>query len=358
MEEHILSNLRIGVAGLGRGRQFVNIFRSLSSCIITAVCDNNPEALEPFSDLAAYTDYEEFLHEDLDVVAVITPGPGHAEQSIKALKSGAHVLCETPNVYSLDEARQVLSAVNDTGLKYMLAENYLWDEWVLDVKQKINDGCLGDIIYAEGDYTHDCRDLMLLDDNGYVPYSDRGKHPDAVKSWRATGLPPLVYCSHTLGPLLFLMDDRAVSVTGFSTGSRTAPDLGAIDLEAALIQTENGAVIRMTNGFTVAHPMSTFYKLVGTKGSIQFGSITGNKFLFYSDEDPSCGKTWQEIQLKNSNTTSTEQMIEEFVTCIINKTPLPLDPFRSMEMVLPGILGHESALQEGAKINIPDLEKQ
>ena len=45
--------------------------------------------------------------------------------------------------------------------------------------------------YAEGDYTHDCRDIMLADENGFVPYAARDEHPQAQKTWRATHLPPL-----------------------------------------------------------------------------------------------------------------------------------------------------------------------
>jgi predicted dehydrogenase len=350
-----MSELKVGVAGLGRGREFVKIFDHLDSCTSTAVCDSNPEALKTLPEKHGYTDYDEFLNEELDIVAVITPGPAHAEQSVKALQSGAHVLCETPNVYSVDEARQVIAAAVETGKKYMLAENYLWDEWVKDVKNKCKEGLLGDIIYAEGDYTHDCRDLMLMDENGYISYRDRDKHPDSVKSWRATDLPPLTYCSHTLGPLLYLMDDKVTSVTGFSAGSRTAPDIGAIDLESALMQTDKSAVIRLTNGFTVAHPFSTFYKLVGTRGSVQFGSATGGNLLFYSDEDPECGQEWQEIDVAKNEKNSTRQMIEEFVLSIVNDTDLPLDEFRSMDMVLPGIIAHESALAGGTKLTVPDL---
>jgi predicted dehydrogenase len=350
-----MTKLKIGVAGLGRGKEFVRIFDSLDSCRVTAVCDSNPEAVKAFQNKNVYTDYDEFIKEDLDIAAIITPGPLHAEQSVKAMRNGVHVLCETPNVYSADEASKVTAVFKETGRKYMLAENYLWNKWVQNVKEKCDAGMLGEAIYAEGDYTHDCRDLMLMDESGYVPYKERDKHPNAKKSWRATDLPPLSYCSHTLAPLLYLMDDRAVSAVGYSTGSRTAPDIGAIDLETALLETEKGAVIRLTNGFTVAHPFSTFYKLVGTKGSVQYGSAAGNTIMFYSDEDPAQEKEWKEIPSGQDNSDSTEQMIKEFVSAIQTDSPLPFDIYRSMDMILPGITAHESALAGGIKMSVPDL---
>jgi len=48
-----------------------------------------------------------------DLVAVITPGPLHAPQSIAALEAGAHVLVETPNVYSADQAREIRPGAGD-----------------------------------------------------------------------------------------------------------------------------------------------------------------------------------------------------------------------------------------------------
>ncbi len=354
-----MSKLRVGVAGLGRGRSFVEVFSQTPGCEVVAVCDVFEKALEPYKDLAAHTEYDRFLEEGLDVVAVITPGPAHAEQSVKALESGAHVLCETPCVYSLDEARAVVAAVQRSGKKFMLAEDYIWMGWAVHLKQQAVAGAFGEIVYAEGDYTHDCRDLMLLDENGYVPYAERDKHPGAKKSWRATHLPPLFYCSHTLGPLLHIMEDRVVSALGLSTGTHTAPDLGTIDLEAGLLQTEKGAVIRLTNGFTVAHPYTLYYNLVGTKGSVKLLKASAGISIWYSETIKPKMTDWQPVPDAWSDRPDGENhlavMVRDFVESIVNDTPAPLDVFRSLDFVLPGITAHQSAMQAGAKLPVPNL---
>lgn len=354
-----MKSLRVGVVGLGRGRLFVDLFRKTPGCEVVAVCDTAERTLTPFADLATHTDFNRFLGEGLDVVAVISPGPVHAEQSIKAMQSGAHVLCETPCVYSVEEAKAVVSAVRSTGKTFMLAEDYAWSGWVCHVKESARRGELGEVVYAEGDYTHDCRNIMLIDKDGYVPYAERASHPDAVKSWRATHLPPILYTSHTLGPLLHIMDDRIVSAVGFSTGTHTAPDLGTIDLEAGLFETEKGAVVRLTNGFTVAHPFALTYNLVGTKGSARYSSTSTPALVRYSDsatppmqgwEAP--GDAWLE---RPDGGNPVAVMVGEFVQSIQQGTPPPLDVFRSLEFVLPGVLAHESAMQGGKKLEVPAL---
>jgi len=354
-----VGKLRVGVAGLGRGRIFVDLFVQTAGCEVVAVCDPAERALAPYGHLAAHTEYERFLEEGLDVVAVISPGPLHADQSIKALEAGAHVLCETPCVYSLAEAQAVVDAVRRTGKTFMLAEDYIWMGWSVNLKQKVDEGLFGEIVYAEGDYTHDCRNIMLMTEEGYIPYAERDQYPNARKSWRATHLPPLFYTSHTLGPLLTFMDDRVVSAVGLSTGVRTAPDLGTIDLEAGLFQTEKSAVIRLTNGFSLAHPMTLYYSLAGTKGAAKMQRTNASTFVWYSEAAPPEMVGWQPAPeawySRPDGENHLDVMVREFVEGLVNDTPLPIDVYRSLDFVLPGITAHQSAMQGGVKLEVPNL---
>lgn len=349
--------LRCGVIGLRRGKLFVDAFAANEHCDVVAVCDPAANTFDGLSGLKTFTETGPFLDEGLDVVAVISPGPVHAEQSLAALDSGAHVLTETPCVYSVDEAECVVRVVGRTGRRYMLAENYLWMGWCLALKRLAEEGKFGQVVYAEGDYTHDCRNLMLYDEDGKVKYAERDGHPDAKKAWRATDLPPLVYCSHTLGPILHLMGDRVVSAVGLGVHDRGMPGIVPTDIESALFETANGAVIRLTNGFTLAHPYTMYYSLVGTKGSAKMLMAGDMRVKWYSDLEP--GMTgWQDLDLawgsRPDDRTNERAMVDDFVAAVVNDTPLPLDVHASMDMQLPGIIAHGSAQQAGAKLPVPD----
>jgi len=352
--------LRCGVTGLRRGKLFVELLSKVEGCEVVAVHDPYAPAFEDLSGVETYTDYDKFIAHGLDVVAVISPAPYHAEQALKALEQGVHVLSETPCTYDVDQARKLVALVKKTGLKYMLAEQCPWMGWAVALKALAEEGKFGDIIYAEGDYTHDCRGLMLVDGGQYIPYAEWSKHPDAKKTWRATNLPPLKYCSHTLGPLLVMMEDRASSVFALSTGGKTAPDLADVDLETALLETEKGAVIRLTNGFTVAHPYWLSCKLVGTRGSAVVQNAAGMTALYYSEAEPN-GESWKELTpemlQRPDGRGEVEVMVEEFIQSVRNDTKPPLDVYDSLEMTLPGTLAHESALKGGVKIEIPDVRQ-
>ncbi len=349
--------LRCGVIGLNRGKLFVPAFAANDDCDVIAVCDPDATAFGDLSGLETFTEIEPFLDVGLDVVAVISPGPVHAAQSAAAMARGAHVLTETPCVYSIQEAREVVRTASDTDKRYMLAENYIWMGWVLALKQLADEGKFGEIAYAEGDYTHDCREFMFYDDEGRVPYSELDQHPDAKPAWRATDLPPLLYCSHTLGPLLHLMDDRIVSACGFGVQGKGVPGRVPTDLESALFQTEKGAVIRLTNGFSLAHPFAMYYSLVGTQGSAKLYNAGRMSVNYYSDLEPD-KSGWQDLDLawgsRPDGRSNVDVMVDEFIEAIVIDGPMPKDIHASMDMQLPGIVAHESALADGVKMDVPD----
>jgi len=350
--------LRCGVVGLGRGKTFVKAFASIKDCEVVAVCDPNPATFEGLSGLKTYRDYDRFLDDRLDIVAIVSPGPVHARQTLAALERSMNVICETPCVYSTEEARAVVKAVEKTGLKYMLAENYIWMGWFTALQEMAAEGKFGEIVYAEGDYTHDCRDLMLVDESGFVPYAERDRHPNAVKTWRATDLPPIQYCSHTLGPILRLSDDRVISAYGLSIMGKAAPDLVPTDLESALLETEKGAVIRLTNGFTVAHPAAFYYNLVGTRGSAKILRAGKTTAKCWTELGGKSGQ-WEELPVdftrRADGRSDLEVMLGEFVESVRRDTKPPIDVYESMDMTLPGIIAHQSGLEGGVKFEVPNL---
>ena len=162
-----------------------------------------------------------------------------------------------------------------------------------------------------------------------------------------------------MGPLLHLMDDRVVSAVGLSTGCRTAPDLGTTDLEAGLFETEKGSIIRLTNGFSLAHPMATYYGLCGTRGSVKMQRAHEATFIWYSEEARPAMSGWQrapeEWQARPDGENPVAAMVREFVESLVGDAAPPIDVYRSLDFVLPGITAHESAQRGGEKMAVVDL---
>ena len=240
MEQKIV---RLGVVGLIRGKQVVTDVIGDRNVVIRAIADKNPEVLkkckEDFAnmgveDLHVYSDIAELLADDeVDAVFIATDKPYHTRHAIMALEAGKHVLSEIPVIGSLAEARALrAAAMAHPKLKYMTAENCIFWPFVEKWREMIREGRLGDIVYAEGEYLH----------AGIQPSA-----PDPAQAghWR-THLAAIEYLTHSLGPLLYILDDRCVSVTCMEPKeNKYRPWRENKELGVAIFRTEKGVLIRI-----------------------------------------------------------------------------------------------------------------
>ncbi len=346
--------LKVGVVGLGRGMNLLNVFALHKEAKVVAVCDLNEEKAvqvkEKMGIEAAYADYDKFLGHDTDIVVVATPLPFHMANSIAALESEKHVLSEVPIANSIEECESLAKAVKKSKGKFMFAENCNYWYFVEKWRELVADGKLGKPIYAEAEYVHDCRSLMR-DSAGNL-------------TWRAS-MPPIYYCTHSLGPILSIINDRCVSAVGMNTGVNIAPDLDAIDMEVGLFKTEKGAVIKILCGFSVERkPAFHFFSIYGTGGCLE--SVRGtDKFAAYLKDDGASGMTElpygrdypkaPDSATVGGHGTCEHYMVNAFIESIVNDTKPPVDVYEGLDYSLPGLCAHLSAQQGGKVMDIPDF---
>ncbi|TKX21250.1 oxidoreductase-like protein 23 [Elsinoe australis] len=115
------SKLRIGIAGLGRmGKRHATNFQDRTQRA-TVVAVTTPDVIERewakenLDGIRVYADYDDMLEkEDLQAVVVSSATSVHAEQALKAIAKGYHVLCEKPLSLDLSVARSVLQAYENS----------------------------------------------------------------------------------------------------------------------------------------------------------------------------------------------------------------------------------------------------
>jgi predicted dehydrogenase len=357
---------RAGIVGLQRGSGLLHALATHPNVEITALCDANPATLAVMGDeyrlpdSQRFTQFHDFVNAPLDLIAIATPIEFHAQQSVAAMEAGKHVLCEQTAAYTVDDCERLVQTVRRTGRKYMMAENYCYFHYVLQWKEMVRAGKLGQIFYAEGEYIHEITDLLRNPKTG-------------EQHWRYRRA-PIWYCGHTLGPLLTLMDDRIVKATGAHSGRHTHPgeSIAYLDMEVGLFQTQKGAVIKILRSQVAPryHDL-IFYSLYGTKGFVETGreggwaGTTGRIFLKDEMKPEDGGR---EITCLTSDPnapaearsgghgTSEYFMIRDFISAIENDTQPPIDVQRAVDMTLPGILAHEAAMRGGAWLDVPAFD--
>lgn len=352
--------LRVGVAGLRRGRGFVSVLSAHDGTDLVAIADPASDTLDAMADqygapqrLAGFDELVELGRQGaLDAIVIATPAPLHAAQSIAALAAGIHVLCEVPAVWSLAEARDLVAAAKASSASYMLAENVNYFDRTLAWQRFIDAGDLGDVFYAEAEYVHDCGPLLT--------------NADGSPSWRAS-MPPIQYCTHSLGPLLAWTGDRCISVSGLHTGSHVRPDLGTLDMEVGIFRTAAGSVFKIMCGFSVmSEPGRHWYCLYGTQGMLESGrsaDIPDRGFVAARSEQtsgpaadlvPPVQRQAPPASVQGGHGHSEWFLVDDWLGAIQSGAPAPIDVYAGLDMTLPGICAHQSALQGGQPVDIPD----
>lgn len=125
-----------------------------NSGILKAVCDIDKSKADKLgSDYQAniYYNIDDLLENeiDIDVVSICSPNGLHAEQTIKSLRAGFHVLCEKPMALSVADAGQMISeSLRANKLLFIVKQNR-FNPPVVAVKKIIDEGKLGKIYSAQ-----------------------------------------------------------------------------------------------------------------------------------------------------------------------------------------------------------------
>ncbi|MGZ3721187.1 MAG: Gfo/Idh/MocA family protein, partial [Bdellovibrionota bacterium] len=147
--------INVGVIGYGYwGPNVARNFHSASGVKLTAISDMSEKRLKlaethyPF--IKGSRDPMELIRsKDVDVVAVITPVFSHYELAKEALENGKNVFVEKPFTATRAQAEKLIDLAARKGLKIMVDHTFLFTGAVNKIKQVIDSGELGRILFYD-----------------------------------------------------------------------------------------------------------------------------------------------------------------------------------------------------------------
>ena len=158
----------IGTGFMGRAHSnawmSVNKFFELSRpAVMRTVCGRAAETARQFArrwgwDRATADLGEALADDEIELVDVTTPNHLHAEQSIKALEAGKHVVCEKPLAGTLADARAMRDAARQAkrrGVRTFVWFNYRRCPAVAFARGLVDQGRLGRIYHVRACYLQD-----------------------------------------------------------------------------------------------------------------------------------------------------------------------------------------------------------
>ena len=339
--------IRIGIAGYGVCRMGSSFgFQDHPNVEIAAVCDVSAERCAELAIACkcqrTYSSLEEMVKDhSLEAIFLGTDAPNHAQHAILCLNHGKHVACTVPAVFgSLEDADRLYETVKKTGLEYMMFETSAYHAACYAMRVAYESGALGKIIYAEGQYYHYFP----------TPLASYGK-------WR-TGIPPMWYPTHSTAYYVAVTGQSftKVSCQGFRGQiPHFQPEANCyknpFDSEVALFQTSEGGSARM----------SVCWGMRGSAGETglvhgELGRMNGTSFSPEEDRPnlPDLSKPPLPPGMDaGGHDGSHGYLTNEFVTALLeNRTPL-INIALSLNMTVPGIIAHQSALKDGELLTVP-----
>jgi predicted dehydrogenase len=397
-----LRPIKLGIVGLGQfSPEFIRLFQAHPGVSDVYICDVVEERIarvsREFGISETFNDFDELLASDVDAVAIFTQRWLHGPMTIAALKKGKHVYSAVPMGVSVEEIEEILSLVRSTGLTYMTGETSYYYPSVVFCRNEWQKGSFGQFVYGEGEYLHD------MSHGFYKAYQYSGG-----EKWQTTAsFPPMFYPTHSLGCVLGVTNSYAttVSCVGYVDREQDGVFDKEVSLwgndfsnEVALFTTADGGSVRIGEMRRIGVPNyipEVRLSLFGTQASFeqQTASVvwqTLDGYEFITDRLDTKGvsnldqRSWEPSSevaedlrgsfrtgfasvhdtsalpeefagLPNGHEGSHQYLVHDFVEACVTGTMPHLNAWVAARYSVPGLIAHQSALQGGARLSIPDF---
>lgn len=285
------------------------------------------------------TDYKKTLNEEeIDIIDLCIPHHLHADITIECLKAGKHVICEKPIALTIEDAKRVQTALNETDKKLMIAENWYYIPSVAEGIKTAKSGDIGKVFSVKANL--DFPGLRsALKEGG----SRSGWRAEAAQSGGGILMDAGIHSLSVIRQIL----GEVESVVGLEGERIHTNNNGVEDAFNVLMKFKNGgtAICHCTESSGWNMPKFDF-EILGTNGAVMVDLIK-QKVSIYKNEK----LDEREIQAKGGMT----EELEHFVECIDkNKKPMSdsEDQTKSLALVLAA---YKSARNNGQPVNPDDL---
>jgi len=148
-----MSKLGVAVVGTGFwGKNHARVYKELASTELVAICDVNAERAKAVAEqfgVKAYTDSGQMLKDkDVEAISVCTWSTYLAEEALKALNAGKHVLVEKPMATNSKQAQELNNLAKKNGLHLTVGFLTRFIPGVQIIRDSIEKKKVGDLVCA------------------------------------------------------------------------------------------------------------------------------------------------------------------------------------------------------------------
>jgi UDP-N-acetylglucosamine 3-dehydrogenase len=148
-----VNNIGVAVIGTGFwGKNHSRIYKELENTNLVAICDVNPERAKAIAEqygAKVYTDSSVMLkNTEIQAVSVCTWSIKLAEEALKSLHAGKHVLVEKPMATNIKQAQTLLDTAEANGLHLTVGFLMRFIPGLQQIKQAVETKKIGEMVSA------------------------------------------------------------------------------------------------------------------------------------------------------------------------------------------------------------------
>jgi hypothetical protein len=391
-----LQKVRIGFIGLGmRGPGAVERMSHIEGVEITALCDKFQDrvdsaqkilgkaGLQKATSYSGNDGWKKMIDEaNIDLVYICTPWKLHTPMALYAMKNGKHAASEVPAAVTEDECWQLVETSEKTKRHCMMLENCCYDFFELLTLNMARNGLFGELVYAEGAYIHDLRDLNF----NKKGYADMWRLRENITRNGS------LYPTHGLGPIAQCLDinrgDQMDHLVSMSSSDFIMAEMAKEkakgdpfynefagknyrgNMNTTMVKTHKGKTMMIQHDVTSPRPYSRIHLLSGTKGAarkypnpsrIAFGHAWLKQEEFKAMEEkytPPIVKHVGEIAKKIGGHGGMDFIMDwRLIDCLRNGLPLDQDVYDAAAWSVVAPLSEKSVAKKSRTVDVPDFTR-
>jgi predicted dehydrogenase len=214
----------------------------------------------------------------IDFVSIVTPNFMHFPIAKGFAEAGIHVICDKPMTYSLQEAKDLVDIVKNSGIVFALSHNYTGYPMVKQARHMVRTGEIGDILKIVVEYPQSWL-LKSIEEGG-----------QKQASWRTD--PKRSGISNCMGDIGSHCENLAHYITGLEIIEMCA-DLKSIldrpldnDGNILLHFEKEASGILHASQFSAGEENNLRIRVYGTEGSLEWHQEEPNYLWFRTNQGP------------------------------------------------------------------------
>lgn len=241
---------------------------------------------------------------EVDLVDIAAPSSIHAKVAVAAAKAGKHIFCEKPLALTLEDAREMVRAAEETGVINMIGFTYRRVPAVALAKRLIEEGRIGEIYHFRGIYQQDWLVdpgfplvwRLQKDEAGYGSLGDLGAHVIDLARYLVGEIDEVSAMTETFitkRPKPSFVDGLS-AIAGNETGEVNVDDAAAF--MARFRDKKTMGYFEMTR-YGSGHRNQNRIEINGSKGSIIFNMERMYELEYYNNADDPHVQGFRRIQV-------------------------------------------------------------